>query len=115
MPRLPPLVFAARSVRWRGIFAVHTWIVVKEKGAPTYSRNDYTAWSKPIRTNGFATDGRWFSALPTTIVDGERLIPRTRYVIENYKFRTYGDYNACAGCIGLRSRMAGCSSADRDR
>jgi hypothetical protein len=26
-------VFAARTVRWRGIFAVHTWVVVKEKGA----------------------------------------------------------------------------------
>jgi hypothetical protein len=28
-------VFAARTVRWRSIFAVHTWIVVKEKGATT--------------------------------------------------------------------------------
>ena len=26
-------VFAARTVRWRSIFAVHTWIVVKETGA----------------------------------------------------------------------------------
>ena len=26
-------VYAARTVRWRGIFAVHTWIVVKERGA----------------------------------------------------------------------------------
>lgn len=25
-------VFAARTARWRSIFAVHTWIVVKEKG-----------------------------------------------------------------------------------
>jgi hypothetical protein len=30
-------VFAARTVRWRGIFAVHTWIVVKERGAARYS------------------------------------------------------------------------------
>ena len=36
-------IFAARTVRWRGIFAVHTWIVVKEKRAPAYSRYDYTA------------------------------------------------------------------------
>ena len=95
-------VFGARTVRWRGIFAVHTWIVVKEKGAPTYSRYDYTAWGEPIRTNGFAPDGRWFGALPETIVavDGERaveLIPKIRYVIENYKFRNYGDYNAWPG------------------
>jgi hypothetical protein len=95
-------VFAARTVRWRSIFAVHTWIVVKEKGAAAYSRYDYTAWGEPIRTNGFAPDGRWFGAMPQTLVaaDGgraEALIPKMRYVIENYKFRSYGDYSAWPG------------------
>jgi uncharacterized protein DUF3750 len=47
-------VFAARTVRWRGIFAVHTWIGVKEKEAANYTRYDYTAWGEPLRTNGFA-------------------------------------------------------------
>ena len=37
-------VYAARTVRWRGIFAVHSWIVVKERGASHYARYDYTAW-----------------------------------------------------------------------
>jgi len=27
-------VYAARTVRWRGIFAVHSWIVIKERNAP---------------------------------------------------------------------------------
>ncbi|MGY3235538.1 hypothetical protein ACVWZ4_003897 [Bradyrhizobium sp. USDA 4472] len=95
-------VFAARTVRWRSIFAVHTWIVVKEKDATSYTRYDYTAWGEPIRTNGFAPDGRWFGAVPETIVavEGERaeaLIPKIRYVIENYKFRSYGDYSAWPG------------------
>jgi hypothetical protein len=95
-------VFAARTVRWRSIFAVHTWIVVKEKNATSYSRYDYTAWGEPIRTNGFAADGRWFGAVPETVVavDGERaeaLIPKVRDVIENYKFRSYGDYSAWPG------------------
>jgi hypothetical protein len=95
-------VFAARTVRWRSIFAVHTWIVVKERGAADYSRYDYTAWGEPIRTNGFAPDGRWFGATPETVVavDGERaeaLIPNIRNVIENYEFRAYGDYSAWPG------------------
>lgn len=95
-------VFAARTVRWRSTFAVHSWIVVKEKGAPIYTRYDYTAWGEPIRTNGFAPDGRWFGAVPETIVavDGgraEALIPEIRHVIENYKFRSYGDYSAWPG------------------
>src|SRR3954468_9880455 len=45
-------VYGARTVRWRGIFAVHTWIVIKEHGARAYSRYDYTAWGEPIRSNG---------------------------------------------------------------
>jgi Protein of unknown function (DUF3750) len=93
-------VFAARTVKWRSIFAVHTWIVVKEKGATSYSRYDYTAWGEPIRTNGFAPDGRWFGAMPETVVavDGERAEAlRIRYVIENYRFRAYGDYSAWPG------------------
>jgi hypothetical protein len=95
-------VYAARTVRWRGIFAVHSWIVVKERGAATYSRYDYTAWGEPIRSNGFVADGRWFGAVPETIVavdgeDAERLIPKIRQVVENYRFRTYGDYSAWPG------------------
>jgi hypothetical protein len=95
-------VFAARTVRWRGIFAVHTWIVLKEKNASSYTRYDYTAWGDPIRANGFAPDGRWFGAMPEIVVavDGESaeaLIPKMRYVIENYRFRDYGDYSAWPG------------------
>jgi hypothetical protein len=95
-------VYGARTVRWKAIFAVHTWIVVKEANASTYTRYDYTAWGEPIRTNGFAADARWFGAVPETIaaVDGpeaSRLIPKIRHVIENYKFRAYGDYNAWPG------------------
>ena len=95
-------VFAARTVRWRGIFAVHSWIVVKDKNASSYTRYDYTAWGDPIRANGFAPDGRWFGAAPETVVavDGERaeaLIPKIRDVIENYRLRAYGDYSAWPG------------------
>jgi uncharacterized protein DUF3750 len=95
-------VFAARTVRWRGIFAVHTWIVVKERGANSYSRYDYTAWGEPIRIDGFLADGRWFGAVPETVVrvDGEAaesLIPKIRSVIEGYRFRAYGDYSPWPG------------------
>ncbi len=95
-------VFAARTVSWRGIFAVHTWIVMKPENATRYSRYDYTAWGEPIRVNGFAADGRWFGALPETIIaiDGDRaaqLIPKLQQTIETYKFRRYGDYSAWPG------------------
>ena len=95
-------VFAARTVRWRGIFAVHSWIVVKDRGAQTYTRYDYTAWGEPIRINGFAADGRWFGGVPETIAaaDGEaaeRMIPRIRAAVEGFQPRAYGDYRAWPG------------------
>jgi hypothetical protein len=95
-------VYAARTVRWRGIFAVHTWIVVKERNASRYTRYDYTAWGEPIRVNGFAADGRWFGDMPQTIAaaDGEAaasMIPKIQSAIEGYKLRAYGDYRAWPG------------------
>jgi Protein of unknown function (DUF3750) len=95
-------VFAARTVRWRGIFAVHSWIVVKERNVPRYTRYDYTAWGEPIRINGFAADGRWFGSRPQTVAaaDGEaadRMIPKIRAAVEDYQPRSYGDYRAWPG------------------
>jgi hypothetical protein len=95
-------VYAARTVRWRGIFAVHTWLVFKEKGAARYTRYDYTAWGEPIRLNGFAADGRWFGDAPMALAaaDGEAaalMIPKIKAAIASYSFRAYGDYRAWPG------------------
>jgi hypothetical protein len=95
-------VYAARTVRWRGIFAVHSWIVIKERNAARYTRYDYTAWGEPIRVNGFAADGRWFGDKPETIAaaDGEsadRMIPKIRAAVESYKLQSFGDYRAWPG------------------
>jgi hypothetical protein len=57
-------IFSARTVRWRGIIATHSWIVVKEASAPAYSRFDCTAWGEPIWIDRFVPDGRWFGRMP---------------------------------------------------
>lgn len=95
-------IFAARTVRWRGIFAVHCWIVVKDRNDPRYSRYDYTAWGQPIRVNGFEADGRWFGQTPETVyaadgAEAEKLIPRIRAAIDAYEYRNLGDYRAWPG------------------
>ena len=95
-------VFAAQTVRWRGIFATHCWIVFKPEGARSYTRYDYTAWGDPIRRDGFLPDGRWFGALPETVfaADGAEaaaLIPRFEAAIAGYTWRHPGDYNAWPG------------------
>lgn len=95
-------VFAAPTVRWRGIFAVHAWIVVKPDGAPAYTRYDYTAWGEPIRVNGFEPDGRWFGRVPEVVfaADGAAaaaLIPRLEAAIAAYPWRSRGDYRVWPG------------------
>ena len=95
-------VFSAPTVRWRGIFAVHCWIVLKPEGASTYTRYDYTAWGDPIRLNGFEADGRWFGRAPEVVfaADGPAamaLIPRLQAAITGYAFRNRGDYRAWPG------------------
>lgn len=95
-------VYAAPTVSWRGIFAVHSWIVMKPAGAPAYQRWDLTAWGDPIRVDGFLPDGRWFGQVPNLVLaaDGaaaEAMIPRLRDAIARYRFRNRGDYQAWPG------------------
>jgi hypothetical protein len=95
-------IYAARTVRWKQIFAVHSWIAFKENGASSYTRYDYTAWGEPIRVNGFAADGRWFGEIPQTVfaadgAEAEKLIPKIKQAIETYAYRNYGDYRAWPG------------------
>ncbi|MBV1796781.1 DUF3750 domain-containing protein [Siccirubricoccus sp. G192] len=95
-------IFAARTVRWRGIFAVHCWIVFKPGGAARYTRYDYTAWGEPIRMNGFEPDGRWFGRVPEVVfaADGAAaaaLIPRIEAAIAGFAWRNLGDYRPWPG------------------
>lgn len=102
-PDLPALVrvYAARTVSWRGIVAVHSWIVLKDAGG-SYERYDLTAWGEPIRVNGFEPDGRWFGKAPAEVyaLDGgaaAAAIPPLRMAIASYRYRHLGDYNAWPG------------------
>ena len=95
-------VFAAQTVRWRGIFATHCWIVFKAAGETAYTRYDYTAWGDPIRRNGFVPDGRWFGQPPETVfaADGpqaDALIAPLQAAIAGYAWRRVGDYSAWPG------------------
>jgi hypothetical protein len=95
-------IFSARTVRWRGIIATHSWIVVKEANVLAYSRFDCTAWGEPIWIDRFVPDGRWFGRMPEVIfaADGssaERMIPRIRDAVRGYAFQEIGDYRVWPG------------------
>jgi hypothetical protein len=75
-------VYAARTVRWRGYFGVHTWIAVKPRDAAEFTVYEVSAWG--LRRNGSAVmvtsrtpDSRWFGAAPELLADlrGEAAAP----------------------------------------
>ncbi|MBS7539762.1 DUF3750 domain-containing protein [Ancylobacter lacus] len=95
-------VYAARVGRWRGIFAVHSWVVVKDPGAGAYERYDKVGWGSPIRRNGYAPDGRWYGNEPELVfsadgAEAERMIPRIRDAVARYAYANAGDYRVWPG------------------
>jgi len=99
-PRL--LIFTGRTGRWKGIFAVHSWVVFKPEGASSWSRYDVVGWGQPVRSNGWAPDGRWFGDTPRVIVDvrgaeAAALIPKVKAAIAAYSYNHYGDYRIWPG------------------
>ena len=91
------LVFTGRTGRWKGIFAVHSWIVFKGENAARWTRYDVVGWGQPVRTNGWVPDGRWFGDTPRVLVDvrGEQakaLIPKVEAAIADYNYNNPGDY-----------------------
>src|SRR5262249_22310324 len=83
------LVFAGRLGSWRGIFAVHSWIVYKPEGAATWTRYEVVGWGRPVRLNGWDPDGRWFGDVPRVLADvrgaeAAALIPRVAATIASY-------------------------------
>ena len=101
---LPAMVriYAARTGRWRGIFAHHSWIVVKPAGAPRYTRFDKVGWGMPVRQNGWPADARWFGNEPQLVLaldgpEAEAVIPRIAQAVGNYPFSHGGDYRVWPG------------------
>lgn len=96
-------IYAARTGRWRGVVAHHSWIVVKQAGDDAYTRYDKVGWgARPLRVNGWAPDGRWFSHLPETVLalqgdEAEALIPRITAAVESYPHAGAGGYRAWPG------------------
>jgi hypothetical protein len=95
-------IYAARTGRWKGIFAHHSWIVVKEPGARRYTRFDKVGWGSPVRTNAWPADARWFGNAPQLVLsldgdDAERLIPKVRAAVADYPYAHGGDYRVWPG------------------
>ena len=89
-------VYAARAVRWRGYFGVHTWIAVKPPEADAYTVYEVNGWrlrraGTSIAISDRAPDSRWFGNAPELIADlrgpaAAAAIPRIEQAVSAYPY-----------------------------
>jgi hypothetical protein len=89
-------VYAARTVGWRGVFAVHTWIALKPSAAPAYRRYEVIGWGvdrglPAVRVDRGGPDDHWFGARPERLVDVrgdgvDALIARVEAAVASYPY-----------------------------
>lgn len=96
------VIFSGRTGGWKGVVAVHSWIVFKREKARNWIRYDVVGWGNPVRLNGWAPDGRWYGTPPTVIADikgadAKALIPRIEESVRSYRFANAGDYRIWPG------------------
>jgi len=97
-------VYAARTIGWRGLFGVHTWVATKPAGGG-YTVYEVIGWR--LRSAGSALvirdrppDGRWFGAEPELIADlrgpaAEPLVERIDKLARAYPWA--GEYSVWPG------------------
>lgn len=96
------LVMTGTAGAWKGVLAVHSWIVLKREGADAWTRYDVVGWGSPLRRNNWPVDGRWYGNAPVAVADlrgadAERLIPKIEAAVSDYRYRNAGDYQVWPG------------------
>lgn len=96
------LVLSGRTGGWKGVVAVHSWIVFKGENAKNWTRYDVVGWGNPVRLNGWAPDGRWYGTPPSVVADlkgpeAQALIPKIEQAVKDYRYANYGDYRIWPG------------------
>ncbi len=89
-------VYAARAWGWKGVVAVHTWLIMKRAGAADYTRYEVVGWgvqrgAPAIRKDMRTIDGYWAGNRPQILADRrgpevEALIDRIEAAIAAYPY-----------------------------
>jgi len=84
-------VFAAPTWGWKGVVAVHPWIIFKRAGETAYGRYEVISWGggDKVRRNRNDPDGYWYGARPRLLVEhrgkeAEAMIPHIEAAIASY-------------------------------
>jgi hypothetical protein len=102
VPEARVMILAARTGRWKSIFAEHTWIVLKRHGAAAWTRLDVVGWGDPVRRNVHAADAFWFGNKPHVVIDirgaeADALIPEIEASVAHYPYARRGSYRVWPG------------------
>jgi hypothetical protein len=91
-------VYAARTVGWRGVLAVHTWIALKPANAAEYTRYEVVGWgvdrgAPAVRVNRAGPDNYWFGSRPDLLLDlrgagVDALIAKVEAAVAAYPYPT---------------------------
>ncbi|WP_148714438.1 DUF3750 domain-containing protein [Chitinolyticbacter meiyuanensis] len=86
-------VYMAPTFGWRGLFAVHPWLIFKRSGEHSYTRYEVVGWagSDVVQRDYALPDGLWYGAQPQLLLDrrGEgvdALIARIEAAIGSYPY-----------------------------
>jgi uncharacterized protein DUF3750 len=89
-------IYAARAINWRGWFAVHTWVAIKERNASQYTVFQVMGWQlyrtgQSLSTRQDIPDRYWFGAKPHVIetllgTAAEAAIPKIRAAADSYAY-----------------------------
>ena len=96
------IIFTGTAGAWKGVFSVHSWIVLKHADEKRWTRYDVVGWGEPVRLNNWPVDGRWYGNTPVMLADisgaeAERLIPTIEKAIAAYNYGRAGDYRIWPG------------------
>ncbi len=90
-------VYAARAWGWKGVFATHSWIIMKRANAAAFERYEVVGWgvgrgAPAIRKDMRTVDGYWAGSRPRVLVDRRgpevgALIDRLEAAIARYPYR----------------------------
>ncbi len=94
--------FTGTAGAWKGIFSVHSWVVLKRANETRWTRYDVVGWGEPVRRNNWPVDGRWYGNTPMMLADvsgaeAEKLIPRIENAVTAYDYAQAGDYRIWPG------------------
>jgi hypothetical protein len=101
-PEARVLIMSGRTGGWKGVFAVHSWVVFKPENGSSWRRYDVVGWGDPVRTNQWAPDGLWFGNKPQVVLDlygdeAARAIPKIEAAVKAYQYANAGDYRIWPG------------------